>query len=47
MALNISNDLPRIGLIPVPVQVLSYYSELDYKVAGQVLRLYFAALLPP
>ena len=45
--LDIRNDAPGIGLIPVPIKVLGHHSKLDNEIAGQVLRLDLAALLPP
>ena len=45
--LDIRNDLPGIGLIPAPIEVLCHHSELDDEIAGQVLRLDLAALFPP
>jgi hypothetical protein len=47
MLLNIRNHLASIGLIPVPIEVLGHDPELDDKVAGQILRLNLAPLLPP
>ena len=40
-------DLAGIALVPVPVEVLGHGAELDDQVAGEVLRLDLAALLPP
>ena len=45
--LDVGDDLPGIGLVPAPVEVLGDDAELDDEVAGQVLRLDFAALFPP
>ena len=45
--LHVRDDLPGIGLVPAPVQLLGHRSKLDDEVAGEVLRLGFAALLPP
>jgi hypothetical protein len=46
-ALNRTDDLAGLVLVPRPVQMLGDDPELDDKVAGQVLRLGLAALLPP
>ena len=40
-------DLAGIALVPAPVELLGRGPELDDEVAGQVLRLDLAALLPP
>ena len=45
--LDIGNDLTGIGLVPAPVQVLSREAKVDDEIAGEVLRLDFAAFLPP
>jgi hypothetical protein len=45
--LDVDDDLPGIGLIPAPVQLLGCDPELDDEVAGEILRLGLAALLPP
>ena len=45
--LDVRDDLTGIGLVPAPVEVLGSQAELDDEVAGQVLRLDFAAFLPP
>jgi hypothetical protein len=47
VALNVSDDLPGIGLVLLPVQLLGHDPKLDDEIAGQVLRLSLAALLPP
>jgi hypothetical protein len=47
VALNVSDDLPGIGLVPPPVQLLGHDPKLNDEIAGQVLRLSLAALLPP
>ena len=47
LPLDVRDDLPGIGLIPAPVQVLGGEAELDDEVAGEVLRLDLAALFPP
>jgi hypothetical protein len=43
VALNVSNDLSRIGLIPAPVQLFGCDPELDDEVAGEPRRCCFAA----
>jgi hypothetical protein len=45
--LDICNDLAGIGLIPVPVQLLSGQPKLDNEIAGQVLRLDLASFFLP
>ena len=45
--LNICNPLARVGLIPASVKVLGYDSELDDKVAGEILGLDLAAFFAP
>jgi hypothetical protein len=45
--LHVGDDLPGIGLVPAPVQLLGYDPELDDEVAREVLRLSLATLLPP
>ena len=45
--LNVGDDLPGIGLVPAPVQLLGGGPELDDEVAGQVLGLDLAALFLP
>ena len=45
--LNVGDHLPSIGLVPAPIEVLGRDPELDHKIAGQVLRLDLAPLLPP
>ena len=47
LPLHIRKDLTGIGLIPAPVQVLGRKAELDYEIAREILRLYFAALFTP
>ena len=47
LPLDIGNHLPRIGLVPAPIEVLGHDPELDDEVARQVLRLDLAALFPP
>ena len=34
--LNIDQDLPAIGLIPAPIEVLGHDPQLDDKIAGQI-----------
>jgi hypothetical protein len=36
--LNVGDDLPGIGFVPAPVQLLGYDPELDDEIAGKVLR---------
>ena len=45
--LDIGDDPPGIGLVPAPVELLGGEAELHDEIAGQVLRLDFAALFPP
>ena len=45
--LDIGNDLPGIGLIPAPVQVLGRQPKLDDEVPRKVLRLDLAPFLAP
>ena len=45
--LDIRDDLPGIGLVPAPVEVLGRDTKLDDEIAGKVLRLDFTALFPP
>src|SRR6516162_209227 len=45
--LNAFNGLPGIPLVPMPIEDLSRYAELDDEVAGEVLRLDLAAFLAP
>jgi hypothetical protein len=47
LPLDICKNLPGIGLIPAPVQVLGRNTKLDYEIAGQVFRFNFSALFPP
>ena len=47
MALNVSDDLPGIGLVLPPVQLLGRDPKLDDEIAGLILRLSLAAPLPP
>ena len=46
-ALNRGEDLAGVAFEPVAVEGLGNQPELDDEVAGQVLRLDFAALFPP
>jgi len=42
------DDAPAgVGLVPAPVERLGGIAQLDDQVAGEVLRLGLAALLPP
>ena len=45
--LDVFDGLPRIALVPVPIEGLGHQAELDDEVAGQVLGLGLAALFPP
>jgi hypothetical protein len=45
--LHVGDDLPGIGLVPAPVQLLGHHPELDDEVAREVLRFGLAAFLPP
>ena len=47
MRLHVRNDLPGIGLVPAPVEVLGDGPKLDNEVAREVLRLDLTALLAP
>jgi len=47
LTLNVRKHMTGIGLIPAPVQLLRRQPQLDNEVAGQVLRLDLAPLLPP
>jgi hypothetical protein len=47
LALDISEDMTGIALVPSSVQVLGRNTKLDNQVAGQVFRLNLAPLLPP
>ena len=45
--LDVCDDLSGIGLVPAPIEPLGGEAELHDQVAGQVLRLDFAAFFPP
>ena len=45
--LNVSDHLSGIRLIPAPVQLFGRATKLNDEIAGEVLRLNFAPLLPP
>jgi hypothetical protein len=45
--LHIRDDLAGMALVPAPVELFGYSSELNDQVAGQVLGLGVAALFPP
>ena len=45
--LDVGDDLPGIGLVPAPIEVLGGQAQLDDEVAREVLRLDLAALFPP
>ena len=38
LPLDIRNDLPGIGLVPAPIEILGREAELDDEIAGKVLR---------
>jgi|SRR5580658_9016504 hypothetical protein len=46
-ALDVDDDLPRIELVPAPVQILGDCTKLDNKVSREVLWLGLATFLPP
>jgi len=46
MALDVGKYLTGIGFIPASVQVFRDHSELHDEIAGEVFRLYLAALVP-
>src|SRR5262249_11328582 len=45
--LNTFDGLPAVALVPISVERFGRDSQLGDKIAGQVLRLDLAALLPP
>ena len=45
--LDVDDRLAGVSFKPMPVEVFGDPPELDNEVSGQVLRLGFAALLPP
>jgi hypothetical protein len=45
--LDVFKRITGMALVPVPVKLLGRNPELDYEIAGQVLRLDFAALFSP
>ena len=45
--LDVFDGLPRIALVPDPIERLGHQAELDDEVAGEVLGLGLAALFPP
>ena len=47
MRLHVRDDLPGIGLVPAPVQLLGNSAKLDDEIAGEVLWLGIAALFSP
>ena len=47
LLLHVPDGLPRIGLVPAPVEVLGHGPKLDNQVAGEVLRFDFTTLLTP
>jgi hypothetical protein len=46
-SLDIDQDLPGIGLIPAPIEVLGHHPKLNNQITGYILRLDLAALFPP
>ena len=47
LPLHVLDGLAGVTLIPAPVEILGDGAELDNQVGRKVLRLDFAALLPP
>jgi hypothetical protein len=45
--LNVFDCVPRAALVPGPVQLLGYRTELDDQILAQVLRSDFASLFSP
>ncbi len=45
--LDVGQNLPGIGLVPAPIEVLGGEPKLDDEIAGKILRLGLAALLAP
>jgi hypothetical protein len=45
--LDVFERITGMALVPAPVKLLGRNPELDYEIAGQVLRLDFAALFSP
>jgi hypothetical protein len=45
--LDVGDHLPAIGLVPAPIEILGGDAELNYEIAGQVLRLDFSPFLLP
>ena len=45
--LDVLDDLPRVDLVPAPIEVFGHAAELNYEVAGDILRLDLSALLLP
>ena len=45
--LHVGDKLPRLGLVPAPVQVFRGKTELDRQIPRQILGLDLAPLLPP
>src|SRR5260221_2169035 len=46
-SLNVPERVSGISLVPMPIKGLGHDPELDDEIAGEVLGLDFAALLPP
>jgi hypothetical protein len=47
LALDISENLPAIRLIPAPVKILGGNAKLYNEIGREILRLDLPALLPP
>jgi hypothetical protein len=47
LPLDIGEDLTGIALVPASVQILGCNTKLNDEIAGQILRIDLAALLPP
>jgi len=47
LPLHLNHHLSGVLLVPMSVQLLGHAAELDQEIAGQILRLDLAALLPP
>jgi hypothetical protein len=45
--LDVDDHLPRIELVPAPVQILSGGPKLDNEVPREILRFDLTSLLPP
>jgi hypothetical protein len=47
LPLHLGHDLPRVLLVPVPVQMLGHASQLDQEVTGEVFGIDLAPLFLP